>query len=280
MKLKRLQDVDHLTMSRIFKQSLIVNFIVCLFCLGCISGAIYGYCSGDLPLLFFILLCFFLAFFAVICLNLLRKSSGSANWLVSVRQDRLLIKFRSYLNSHFPASDLQVIQLDPEEIKSACITKQILVSPGKNNGKTQSYHTFLDLNLYEQDMALLVEQLRYERRLKKPPEGKSHITSCHNPVSVVNGHTIRIEWRSPRDFIVPGVRKALLELEKLDIVIGPQQKEKIDLTVDKAEEKAKSDDKIINLIERGNVMAAIRLTRQTYGLSLTDAKKFVDDLSK
>lgn len=40
------------------------------------------------------------------------------------------------------------------------------------------------------------------------------------------------------------------------------------------------DDKILHLAERGNLMAATKLARRVYKLSLTEAKQFVEEMLK
>ena len=88
---------------------------------------------------------------------------------------------------------------------------------------------------------------------------------------------LRIEWRSPSDIVTPGIKKALVKLKEEGIRIETLQKEVIDLTCDRTNPK-RMEDNILHLAERGNLLAATKLARQAYGLSLTEAKVFVEDL--
>jgi ribosomal protein L7/L12 len=55
-------------------------------------------------------------------------------------------------------------------------------------------------------------------------------------------------------------------------------REVIDLTEDGAAIQKSTEDKILHLAERGNLMAATKLARRIYKLSLTEAKQFVEEL--
>ena len=77
-----------------------------------------------------------------------------------------------------------------------------------------------------------------------------------------------------------GIQKALSILEKQGITIEPTQKEAIDLTARGRSNLKSTEDKILYLAERGNLLAAIKLARRTYKLSLAEAKQFVEDLLK
>ncbi len=100
----------------------------------------------------------------------------------------------------------------------------------------------------------------------------------HYPVSVVDGKTIRIEWRSPQEFVVPGVKRAIAALGRQNVTIDSLKREVVDLTGDREGERRSMDDKILHLAERGNLMAATKLARRVYKLSLTEAKQFVEEM--
>jgi anti-sigma regulatory factor (Ser/Thr protein kinase) len=106
---------------------------------------------------------------------------------------------------------------------------------------------------------------------------KSGSKSHHYPVSVVGDHTIRIELRSPQDRIQPHPTKAITLLSDRGIKILPLSKEINNMTLTSSD-KRQMEDRILFLAQRGNVMAAIKLARQAFGMNLTDAKKFVEEL--
>ncbi len=61
------------------------------------------------------------------------------------------------------------------------------------------------------------------------------------------------------------------------IRIEPIEKEVIDLARNEADQK-QMEDNILHLAERGNLPAATKLARRTYGFSLAKAKEFVEEL--
>ena len=90
--------------------------------------------------------------------------------------------------------------------------------------------------------------------------------------------TIRIEWRSPRDIVVPGIKKALAALGQQGATIESPIREAIDLTARGRANLKSAEDKILYSAERGNLLAAIKLARRTYNFNLAEAKQFVEDL--
>jgi hypothetical protein len=282
MKLLTLQEISPTPLDTQFKQSPLVQLIAALLFVGLIVGALCWHCLGDFPLGGVIFTGGFFGLFAWISFPSYIKSRAPTNWILSIGPDRILVKFRSYLNPHFPQTDPQVVQLHPSEIYSACITKQRITAPGSRGGNTTSFHTFLDLNTTARDLSPLKEQLVYERNLKMPVTGtfvKSSGKSQHYPVSVVDNRTVRIEWRSPQDIVTPAAKKALDTLNGQGIHIEALHKEVIDLTRDRTDH-SRMEDNILLLAERGNRVAAVKLARRTYGFDITEAKEFVEGLLK
>ncbi|MZH02740.1 MAG: hypothetical protein F3745_04900 [Nitrospinae bacterium] len=65
---------------------------------------------------------------------------------------------------------------------------------------------------------------------------------------------------------------------KTKVMVEPEIKIKSDYTSNKSDKSL--DDQILDLAERGNEMEAITLVRMRYGFSLTESKKFVENLLK
>lgn len=279
MKLLVLQDVTLTNLDRRFRQSPLAQFIASLLFFSLAVAAACWYWFGNLPLFVAIFSGGFMFLLSLIFFSTFRKALAPTNWILAVGPDRVLIKFRSYLNTHFPSTDPQVVLLDPSQIARANITKQKITAPGSRSRNETSFHTFLDIHLSSVDLAPLKERLKYERTTKAQKTGKYTSSKArHYPVSVVGKDTIRIEWRSPSDIVVPGIKKALAVLERQGITIESPEKETIDLTEQGRNDLKKAEDKILYLAERGNFIAATKLARRTYDLSLTEAKQFVEDL--
>jgi hypothetical protein len=279
MKLLVLQDVAFNNLDGRFRHSPLADLITLLVFFSLVAGAICWYWFGDLPLYAVILFGGFMLIMGRMAFFNFRKSLAPTNWLLAIGPDRILIKFRSFLNSHFPSADPQVVSLDPSEIASARITTQWIKAPGLHSRRQTSFHTFLDLHVPSVDLAPLKERVKYERTLKAQKIGK-HVSLKvrHYPVSVMGEDTIRIEWPSPLIYFAPGIKKALAALDRQGIRLESPKKEKIDLTRKGRSDLKSAEDKILYLAERGNFPAAVKLARRTYRLSLTEAKQFVEGL--
>jgi len=280
MKLLVLQDAHLSPLGCRFRQSPLAQFTAFLLFAGLTVGALCWHRFGDLPLLGAIFGSGFMGLFSLLFFSIFKKSLAPTNWILAIGPDRVLVKFRSYLNAHFPSTDPQVVQFHPSELRSARITKQRITAPGSNRGNVTSFHTFLDLHVSAAELAPLQERLKYERTVKVQTgtKLKSSSRARHYPVSVVDSDTIRIEWRSPQDVIVPGAKKALAALSRCHVSVEVLNREVIDLTEGSSTVAKSTEDKILHLAERGNLMAATKLARRAYKLKLTDAKQFVEEL--
>lgn len=282
MKLLKLQDVSLGQHHCVCKQSPLAQFVAFLLFGALTMGAFCWHRFGALPLWGAILGGGFLFLISLLFFSIFKKSLATTNWIMAVGPNEVLIKFRSYLNAHFPKTDPQVVQLLPSELQWARITKQRITAPGSDNGNVTSFHTFVDLSVRAGDLSPLQDRLKYERtvQIETGTKVKTRSRARHYPVSVVDSQLIRIEWRSPHDVVVPGAKKALAALSRCGIAVDSLHREVIDLTEDRSETKKSTEDKILHLAERGNLMAATKLARRAYKLSLTDAKQFVEELQE
>lgn len=281
MQLLTLQSADTSLPSRRFKQGSIITLVMALAFLSFSSAMTWWwYTTDEIPLMLLFVSGGSCALISLYCFAIFKKSLGPENWILSLSPQLVQIKFRSYLNPHFPQEDPQVAQFKLTEIQSACISKQTIKAPSSNNGTLTSFHTFLDLHIKGQDLVSLKEQLKYERNLKvRIPRwfGSTGTKFQHYPVSVIDPSTIRIEWRSPSDRVIPGIKVAIKHLSRLGVKIEPLKKEVMDCTRTSADQTA-MENKILQLAERGNLLQATKLTRRAFGLSLTESKAFVEDL--
>ena len=280
MQLLALKDVSITIQDSRFKQSSLTKLIAALLFLGLTIGFFCGYKSGEMPLFAFLVSGGFMFLFSLIFFSFFKKTLSPLNWLMVVGPGRILIKFRSYLNSHLPETDPQVIKLNPEEIISTNIVKQKLVCSSRKNTKTTEYRTSLDIVLAD-DLSELKERLKYERNLKAK-KVKSVVTyrtkTHHYPVSVIDNNIIRIEWKSPASIITPGIKKVIDLLQRQGITIEPKKHEVNDFTKINSKDDKQNEEKILQLAQNGNILAATKLARRVYNYNTTQAKEFVEGL--
>ena len=290
-----------------------VTFFLFLGCLGLALGGGYKDANWDLPstLLYWMALVFWV--FLLFCLANYRARTRPANWLVKAYPDRMLVKFRSYLNDHFPETDLSILEIPYSEIEWARKTCEKLITPSCETDERNrlQYLTFLDLKLKTEDLSQLQEALQIERnrephlsevgkwkrelfqaRKRKAPDSeitqiKANIKrekerqpkrKCGDgikhhdyPVRVADASILRIQWNGIR----PKIAQAL-DFFSPHFPIEP----KLSLTTDTTESDRSSDDRILDLAHRGNIIEATTLVRQTHGYSQTRSREFVDELLK
>ena len=279
MKLLVLEDTALTNLDMKFRQSPLAQLIPSLIFFSLTGGAVYWYWFRGMHLITAVLFGGMMFLMGLALFSSFKKALAPTNWLLAIGPDRVLIKFRSYLNAHFPSTDPQVVLLDPSEIAYARIAKQKIKVPGSRNRNRTSFHTFLDLHVPSTDLMPLKDRIKYERILKPQKTGKYTKSKCHHyPVSILNIDTIRIEWPSPIIFIAPGISRALTMLSRQGVKIESPKKEFVDLTEKGRSDLKSSEDKILYLAERGNLIAAAKLAQRTYKLSLAQAKQFVEDI--
>jgi hypothetical protein len=282
MQLLRLQDVNLTAQDRVFKESALVIFVAGLVFAGLAVGIYLWNRFGDLPFFFVVVSGGFLALFSIICFGCFAKTLAPTNWLLAVGPDRILIKFRSYLNPHLPAVDPQVVSLSFSEIEAAQVTKQKIKYYGsQRNAPTTEFHSYLDLFIHGGNLHPLHERLRYERTAKVTKDRgvcKVSTKAVHYPVSVPEDRTIRIQWRCPSSHVVPGIKKAADALARQRVTIRPMQRQVNDYTKTSSADGEKPEAQILELAEKGKIIAATRLAKKVYDYDTTEARQFVEGL--
>lgn len=280
----RLDEVPNRSGDVVFRESRLRGAIFfCLFALltgGALAFGIAGTFRDD-PASFPPIIAYAIAagfsLFACVALGGLRASLRRTNWLLRYHPDGLCIKFRSYLNSHFPREDIVAFYLPNSEIGWVRKTRETRVIPDKGEGETTERWTYLDLKLSSSETADLENHLKQERMREAPKVGITRTKHQHYPVRLLPEGIVRLDWRGPSSRIVPGIDEALkvlrfsLPIER-EVVLKPQQKQ----TADEKE----IETRILERAERGNIIDAVALTERLYGYNTTEAKEFVDVLFK
>ncbi|MFH1719466.1 MAG: hypothetical protein ABIF19_19105 [Planctomycetota bacterium] len=282
MQLLRLQDAYLTIQDRIFRESALLMFLAGAVFAALAVGIYLWNRFGGLPFFFVVVSGGFLALFSLICFRCFGRTLAPANWLVAVSGDRILIKFRSYLNDDLPADDLQVISVSFSEIEAAQITKQKLkYYRSQREGSTTEYNTCFDLLIRGGSLQPLKERLKYEHTAMVTRDRvicKVSSKAQHYPVSVPDERTIRILWRSPASHVVPGVRQLADLLARQRVTIRPKERQVCDYTKTASTDGKECEAQILELAERGKIIPAVRLAARLYGYNTTDAKEFVDGL--
>ena len=302
----------------VFKYSAFKSLLFALVCAGITGGCFWlaelgGYHEHGWSLPPFVLywVGVVLSVMALIGLWYFRRRLRPSNWLVKTRTSSVLIKFRSYLNDRFLEADPVVVEIPWSEIQWIRKTKVTTTSPSLDSrgGSTTSFHTYLDLKLNAPEIeelkrALAAETNRkaplsekvqrkrelFQARKRKAPSveilrlkqeirsdrlrnqpGQSGATHRHYPVRLIEPSILRIEWNG----IQPRITKALGLFSQRAAVEPTLKLRPQDWQSLRGEDL---DDRILDLAQRGETMAAVRMVRRKYGLALGESKQFVDDL--
>lgn len=274
MKLLPLPQAPTRQQAMFFRSSRLGPAVFFLFSLATMGAIIYAYAVGGISFVLMLVLLFGSLIFPLISSNMLVRSFQATNWLLALGPDRLWIKYRSYLNSHFPPDDLQIIELRYDELESVGLIRRKEITPGSRNGTQVQYYRHLEFALRQPFGNELPEALLAERNTKGSPGRRTSSRSLDYPVQVKGENTIRMRVNGIR----PGWKTALREIEKTGITLAPEKREIEDYTV-LLEDKRQMEDQLIVLVEQGKTIAAVKLARRRYGMTLTEAKNFIDGLS-
>jgi hypothetical protein len=207
--------------------------------------------------------------------SIFRKSLGAQNWLLAYDGGSVTIKFRSFLNAHYPLADVVIVTVTRREIAWLRRTKERVTTQGSEGTESRTSY-FLDIGLADGvDTAPLAEALKAERR---DPPGTWSRTRWHDqPLRLVeDGRVLRVTWASQASSVTPSLNKTLRQLSSL-APVREQLSRDADYTKPASDQAAK-ETQIIELIERGEQIAAVKLAKKLYGVSLTQPNKFVEEL--
>lgn len=280
MKFYKFSEIPIQSDDRIFKASPIgacISFIVILaiviaaLLLGIHGGEQYGI---NLPRAVFYIVAAFAGLFDLFAFQSFHASLKPTNWLLRCNSNGVIIHFRSFLNWRFPAESVQAVGFDYSEIAWVRTVKERRISTSignRNTRRTQTQQlTFLDLCLANADTTALEKYLQQEINLR--PDGVT--ISMDYPVQVLSDGVIELRWSGG---ISPSASKAIQYLSQ-HIKIADADSRQVDLTHQKNLQPREEDGKIFELAKSGDEIGAVKLTRQIYGCSLSEAKDLVEKL--
>lgn len=200
-----------------------------------------------------------------------------SNWLLRLTDDGLFIQFRSYLNFHFPADDASVVYIPFGEIRSARLVRYRDLLPDERRTYTRTQSGCL----VELELAGAPEQLAQglaaEAVRPGPAEQHWYGTSSrrynHAPVRMPSAGQLRLEWR-----VVPSAEAFLAAMSGHTEIVAPTSRSR-DYSELKGMGREQQEERLLELAEAGQKIAAIKIARELYGYDLTQARAFVEGLS-
>jgi hypothetical protein len=197
------------------------------------------------------------------------------NWLLRMSTFGVYIKFRSYLNYEGAENDEVVVFIPYTEIRSARLLRlrvKMLDPEGHNASQTQRYIEF-DLNA---DCAALAQALAAEVARKAPMTkhwyGKSSSLYNHYPARFAAPSFLEVQWA-----VVPGWQ-SLLEALPAYVNIADPVTSTDDFTALSALTREQQEQRLRDLVARGENITAIYTARRLYGCGLAEAKSMIQNL--
>lgn len=198
----------------------------------------------------------------------------SSNWLARMRDDGLLIQFRSYLNYHLPGGDVTVIFIPYQDIRSARLVREHTKIEAQDGTKEETCR-LVELELAG-DLTPLSKALAAEPAKPAPGEktwyGNTSTLYMHYPVRMVCSPFLQVEWS-----VVPHATSFLDALRPYTTIAPPVVVSEDFLHIGDLSrpEQAK---RLRELDQRGRTIAAVYVARRIYGYDLNQAKAFVEGL--
>jgi hypothetical protein len=188
----------------------------------------------------------------------LKKRLKPGNWLVLRSADGLFVKYRSYLNAHFPEDDEQIVFLPYSAISAARLHRRRWLTPSAKGGTQHKSATFVEIQLNDPQQAAVIAAKLAAERGNKGPRRKTWYGSATPgryqdfPVQIATDGSLAITWNA----------------EHVDVADAARTDDNWrDASSPEAEAAAVS-----TLGRMGDGFAVIRLLRRKFGFSLSDAK--------
>lgn len=200
-----------------------------------------------------------------------------SNWLLRMSDAGLYIQFRSFLNYHFPKEDQTVVLIPYHEIRSARLVRERRDIPDSfRRGSSIHFRRLVEFELAG-DTAELSEALRIERSRPIPREPRWYGSGGHRyndyPVRLANPACLELEWS-----VVPSAKRFLQAMSRRTDVLTSIATSKDFAGLEKLS-REEQENRLLELAETGDKMAAVKLARELYSYDLKEAKEFVETLA-
>lgn len=275
MRVLRLREVEFGPNDRVFRHPRMLASIIWLAGLAAVAVMLFkafaakwvpGYIFGP-----------FLLLFLLLTLRFVTARFHPSNWLVRSNETGFYVQYRSYLNYELPADDPSVLFLSYGEIASARLIHERLQTPdpARQNATQTQYLRYIELEL-PGDTKALVNALDSEHGESAPMTkhwyGSSSTLYRDYPVDITTPPFLRIRWN-----VTPRAKKFLELLRPYTVIADP-----VSLTEDFTNLRylspEKQQEKLRDLIRRGQNLTAVYVVRKLHGCSLTEANRVVENL--
>jgi len=273
-------DVPSVTQGRVCRQSRLVSVVGTLLLLALMAGipACFVLVARASTWISFPVLSF-AALMAMWLGGVAIKALRTTNWNLRIAPDGLWINLRSYQNRDFaPAATVLFV---PYQEIAGVGQHAVKRSERTSDGTAAWTDRYLDIRLTDPAPEEVAAEISAERRREVSRVYlwgfvKSTGRNNHVPVTLPMENVLRLAWRSRSDFVVPSLQKTLRELAANCAMDEASVKDIANLS-DLSDDEI--DRLILDRVENGDTLGAVKVLHEKRGYTLYDAKKFVDGLT-
>ena len=199
----------------------------------------------------------------------------ASNWLVRASDEGLFIHFRSYLNDYLSPGDSTVVFLLYQDIRSARLVKERTNTIDSSGGKETQYRRYIEFELAVDPAALsaaLASECARPGIKVKRWYGSSTTLYRDYPVLMQSPPYLRLAWN-----VVPRA-SAFLKTLRQRVEVAPTVVVSDDFANLETLPREQQEQRLRDLDQRGQTLAAIVAAQRLYALNTTEAKKLVTSL--
>lgn len=240
---------------------------------GGLFGAVMSVAAGGVLIVCGLLTLLIAAF----CAHAVRAALASSNWLLRARPDGIFLRYRSHQNGFAVSGEPVAVFVPRDEI--AYLQNRVIKTLGRDSEgqETQNHRDELRIRLTHGDSADLARALRQERgRVGARLFGIS-TTARHYPVRLDAADEIVVDWAGPDKSTHPTLDRLLPMLAEQFPVRELSYHGHIpyaDLS------RAEQEDQLAELAAAGDIISAVKIAMELYGLDTTQARAFVEQLRR
>lgn len=198
-----------------------------------------------------------------------RKIFLPSNWVLAIGERGVLVHFRPYVNTSFPATDPQVLEIGWDEIVSVRPVSVAVTQYARSHAITRA-ERYLVFRLADAELAGLRERLRYERGYRSA----GLLTLSQHPVTVAGSDGVRVNWRGTSAWLRPQVDEAVRLLAP-HVPVEPAEVLGVDLTRTGVASERAREFYVDSLVQQGEVPLAVANASRLYGVSMDEARRIV-----
>ncbi|GEM_PF-5655655 len=219
-----------------------------------------------------------MALFAKFLLRHARSARAAHGWVLRLSRDGLQVNLRSHLNLHFDQQAPAVLVMPRRRIRWLRIVdergQRAQVASSDRLQQTTIRRRFLDIAC-DTEPELIQAALTEERQRTGPGLfGRSRYKN--SAVRWLDDERVlRVAWRDETNRLRPSLEAVEAFLRPLFRFAADSDRREADI---RSIGRAEQEDRLTAMVARGDDLEAIKLARLLYGMDLTEARRFVQEL--